>query len=57
MYKKPKAIGEYDHKALLYMVKPDGEREEINKYFMEQDGEMIEIDSKTYYEHKKETFG
>lgn len=27
------------------------------KDFMEQDREMIEIDSKMYYEHKKETFG
>lgn len=56
LYKKPDAVGEFDHRALLYMIKPDGEREDVNKYFMEQDREMIEIDSKTYYEHKKETF-
>lgn len=57
LYKKPDAVGEFDHKALLYMIKPDGEREEVDKYFMEQDREMIEINSKIYYEHKKETFG
>ena len=55
-YKHPDAVGEYDHFAMFYMIKPDGKREEINKYFMEKDHEMIEIDSKTYYEHKKETF-
>lgn len=57
VYKKPDAVGEYDHRAFLYMIKPDGEREEVNKYFMEQDRKTIEIDSKMYYEHKKETFG
>lgn len=56
LYKKPDAVGEFDHKALLYMIKPDGEREEVNKYFMEQDNEMIEIDKKLYEKHKKETF-
>lgn len=54
-YKHPGAVGEYDHKALLYMVKPDGKREEINKYFMEQDGEMVEITPQLYYEHREET--
>ena len=57
LYKKPDEVGAYDHRALLYMIKPDGEREEVNKYFMEQGREMVEIDSKTYYEHKRETFG
>ena len=56
-YRHPDAVGEFDHVALLYMIKPDGEREEVNKYFMEQGREMIEIDSETYYEHKRETFG
>lgn len=55
VYKKPDAVGEYD--ALLYMIKPNGEREEVNKYFMEQDNETIEIDKKLYEKHKKETFG
>ena len=56
MYKKPKAIGEYDHFAMLYMIKPNGEREEVDKYFMEQDNKTIEIDKKLYEKHKKETF-
>ena len=56
MYKKHDAVGEYDHFAMLYMIKPNGEREEVDKYFMEQGNKTIEIDSKTYYEHKKETF-
>lgn len=55
-YKHPGAVGEYDHKALLYMVKPDGKREEINKYFMEQAGEMVEITPQMYYKHREETF-
>ena len=56
-YKHPDAVGEYDHSAMLYMIKPDEKREEINKYFAEKDYKTVEIDSKTYYEHKKETFG
>lgn len=55
-YRHPDAAGKYDHCALFYMIKPDGEREEVNKYFMEQGREMVEIDSETYYEHKRETF-
>lgn len=56
-YKHPGAVGKFDHKvALLYMIKPDGEREKINKYFMEQYGEMVEIDPKTYYKRREETF-
>ena len=56
LYKKPNAVGEFDHKALLYMIKPDGEREEVNQYFMEQAGEMVEISPQTYYKHREETF-
>ena len=56
LYKKPDAVGEYDHKALLYMIKPDGEREEINAYYMERNGKMSEIDPQTYYRHREETF-
>lgn len=57
LYMHPDAVGEFDHKALLYMIKPNGEREEVDKYFMEQDNETIEIDKKLYEKHKKETFG
>lgn len=57
IYKKPDAVGEYDHRALLYMIKPDGEREEINAYYMEQGNKMVEIDPQTYYKHREETFG
>lgn len=56
LYKKPDAVGEFDHKALLYMIKPDGEREEINAYYMEQGDRMVEIDPQTYYKHREETF-
>ena len=56
LYKKPDAVGEFDHKALLYMINPNGEREEINQYFMERDGKMVEIDPQTYYKHREETF-
>lgn len=56
LYKKPDAVGEFDHKALLYMIKPDGEREEINAYYMEQGDRMVEISPQTYYKHREETF-
>lgn len=57
LYKKPDAVGDFYHKALLYMIKPDGEREEINAYYMERNGKMTEIDPQTYYKHREETFG
>jgi len=56
VYKKPGAVGEYDHFAMFYMIKPDGEREEVDKYFMEQDGEMVEITPQMYCKHREETF-
>lgn len=36
--------GEYDTRGILYLITPDGERVEINKYYKEVDGEMVEIE-------------
>ena len=57
-YKKPDAVGEYTHKALLYMIRPDGVQEEINKFYaVTASGDMEEISQEQYYADKKETFG
>mgnify|MGYP007038177655 CR=1 FL=1 len=57
MYKKPNVVGEYDRYAWLYLIRPDGTREEINKYFAETDTGDIEITKEQYYKEKEETFG
>lgn len=35
--------GDYDHMGILYGIKPDGERFDINRYFGEVDGKFVEI--------------
>lgn len=46
---KPNARGEYTHKALLYMTKPDGVQVDLNLYYRENDkGEMVEITGDQY---------
>lgn len=54
-YKKPDAVGEYDHKALLYFKYPDGREEKIGKYYKEVNHDMVEITREEYYQHKEET--
>lgn len=44
--------GDYDTKGILYVIKPDGERAEIEKYFAEKNREFVEID-KDEYERRK----
>lgn len=52
----PDAVGEYDHKAYFYMVKPDGTEERIDRYFAETSEGFKEIPRELYYERKRETF-
>ena len=55
-YLKPSAVGEYTHLVLLYLVKPDGTREEINKYYKETDKGMTEISENEWFNDYEETF-
>lgn len=46
--------GDYDTMAFLYVIKPDGEKVEINQYFKEDDeGQIVPI-GKEEYESRKE---
>lgn len=46
--------GDYDTRGILYVICPDGERVEINRYFKEGDnGTMEEIDKKEYLARKE----
>lgn len=56
-YLHPDAVGEYDHKAYFYMIKPDGTEERIYRYFAETFEGFKEIPRELYYERKRETFG
>lgn len=44
--------GDFDTKAFLYCITPEGERVDINLFYAEKDGEWIEI-SKDEYENRK----
>lgn len=45
--------GNYDHKAYLYMITPDGTEIRIDKYFKELNHKMIEITKEEYEENYK----
>ena len=56
-----KKHGDYDTKAILYLIKPDGEKVEINRYFREPESDAeekytyhgwIEISKEEYEERK-----
>ena len=54
---KPNARGEFTHKALLYMTKPDGVQVDLNLYYRENDkGEMVEITGDQYTTDWLKTF-
>ena len=40
--------GDYDTVGILYIIKPDGERVEINRYFKEGEKDFVEIDVAEY---------
>ena len=54
LYKDPDIVGAVNHVAYYYMIKPDGEREEINKFFMTTDEGMVEIPKELFEKHKSE---
>lgn len=45
--------GDWDTTAIFYVIKPDGERVEINRYFDESAGEVREITKAEYKEREK----
>ena len=47
--------GDYDTQGFFYLIKPDGERVEINKFYKEQDGEWVEIGVEEYNDRKKKS--
>lgn len=46
--------GDYDTMGVFYMIKPDGEREEINRFFTEKGNGFVEISKEEYYKMKSE---
>jgi hypothetical protein len=42
--------GDYDTIGIWYVVKPDGEKETIERFFKEANGGFVEIDKKEYFE-------
>lgn len=48
-----KKNGDYDTEAILYCIKPDGEKVDIYRYFGEVDGKFVEISFEEYEERKK----
>lgn len=45
--------GDYDHKAFLYVITPDGEKIELDEYYKEVNGEMVKISKEEYYKDKE----
>ena len=44
--------GDFDTWAYLYLITPDGERIELNQYWCEKNGEVVEIDKEEFEERK-----
>ena len=44
--------GDFDTRGILYVITPDKEKVEINRYFKEENGGWIEISQKEYDERK-----
>ena len=47
--------GDFDTKGFFYLIKPDGERVEINKFYKEQDEGWAEIGVEEYNDRKKKS--
>ena len=56
-YKKPDAVGVYDHYAFLSYKDPNGKEFLIDKYYMETETGDIEIPKELWLQKKAETFG
>lgn len=48
-----KKNGDFDTKAYLYCITPDGERIELNIFYAEKNGEWVEISKDEYEKRKK----
>lgn len=46
--------GDFDTVGALYLIKPDGERVEVNRYFTYDEGEDIREIDKDEYEHRRQ---
>lgn len=46
------ANGDYDTWGYLYLITPDGERVELNKFWAEKNGESVEISKEEFEERK-----
>ena len=47
--------GDFDTKGFFYLIKPDGERVEINKFYKEQDEGWAEIGVEEYNDRKRKS--
>ena len=45
--------GDFDTVGVIYLIKPDGEKVDVGRYFGEIGGDMIEITSEVYEERRK----
>ena len=43
-----KKNGDFDTRGVLYLITPDGERIDINRFYTEKNGEMVEISKEEY---------
>ena len=54
---KPQAVGEFTHKALLHMTRPDGKADDIGLYYKENDeGDMVRITPEEYLKDWAHTY-
>ena len=47
--------GDFDHRALLYLVAPEGEKIQLDKYYDLSGDEIVEISKEEYYKRKEKT--
>ena len=45
-----KKNGDFDTRGIIYLITPDGKRIDINRYYTEKNGEMVEISKDEYDE-------
>ena len=45
--------GDYDHRAVLYVKTPEGDKIELDEFYKEENGKMVKISKKEYYKDKK----
>lgn len=48
-----KSNGDYDHRAFLYVITPEGEKIELDEYYKEVNGEMVKISKEEYLADKE----